>query len=217
MQSRACSDHERPRGIRLVREPTAPHLLSTPPARTRAPLPLIVALAVFAAIIAAYVLAGRRLPPGVRGPMPESARQTAPRFNVPSLRGPERVKLADLRERIVVINFFASWCDPCALEAADLQRTWVAVRDRNVVFVGMATQDQEPEARAFLAKHAITYPAGFDTDGAVMRAYRITGIPTTIVIDGDGRLTARHAGIFVGDEGRARLLALIESARAIQR
>jgi cytochrome c biogenesis protein CcmG/thiol:disulfide interchange protein DsbE len=187
----------------------------------RAPLALVVALLLLAVTIVAYALTSRPAPFGRGGapPLPDqsSRRDPAPPFRLPSLRGPERLALADFRGQVVVLNFFASWCGPCALEAADLQRTWETVRGRGVVFVGIAIQDREREAQGFLAKYGITYPAVFDADGEVMQAYRITGIPTTVIIDADGRIALRHAGIFVGEEGRARLLAAIEATRGAPR
>lgn len=144
-------------------------------------------------------------------------RTTAPSFDLPSLRGPERIRLADFRGQVVVLNFFASWCRPCELEAADLERTWRAYAGRGVVFVGIAVQDQYHEALAFLRKHGITYPAAFDGRNEVMQAYRITGIPTTVFVDAAGRHAGRHIGIFVGDEGVARLRARIETVRGMTR
>jgi cytochrome c biogenesis protein CcmG/thiol:disulfide interchange protein DsbE len=139
--------------------------------------------------------------------------RAAPDFSLPSLRGAGRVALADFRGHVVVINFFASWCGPCALEAADLERAWQAGRGRGVTFLGIAIQDEPEAARAFLARHGVTYPAAIDTTGDVMRAYRVTAIPTTFFVDPAGRIVGSHAGIFVGDEGVRRLQERIERSR----
>ena len=189
------------------------------PSPSRALLLLALALFLLSALIVAYSLGarsgmeGRTLPLAQLPELP-AARQAAPGFSLPSLRGSERISLADFRGQVVVLNFFASWCAPCALEAADLERAWQASKDRGVVFLGVAIQDQPDDARAFLQRHGITYPAVIDTTGEVMQAYRVTAIPTTFFLDPEGRITGRHAGIFVGDEGVARLTERIERARA---
>ena len=198
-------------------ETPAPPLTPRPPAAVL----LAAAMLLVAAMAVAYALGVQTR--GASRPadsllLPEPVdRVPAPLFTLPSLRGPERIALADFRGRVVVLNFFASWCAPCALEAADLQRAWVASQERGVVFLGVAIQDEEKAAQAFLTRHGITYPAAFDGDGSVMQAYGITGIPTTVFIDPTGRITGRHAGIFVGDEGVARLQARIDAARRLRR
>jgi peroxiredoxin len=192
------------------------------PSPSRALLLLALALFLLSVLIVAYSLGARsgmesQTIPGTPPLEPLAARQAAPGFSLPSLRGPERISLADFRGQVVVLNFFASWCGPCALEAADLERAWQANRDRGVVFLGVAIQDQADDARAFLQRHNVTYPALIDTAGHVMQAYRVTAIPTTFFIDSEGRITGRHAGIFVGDEGVARLTERIELARGSTR
>ena len=192
------------------------------PATTRAPLILAAVLIVAAAMVVAYTLGTRSVtaPRAVESPTlpirPE-ARPLAPVFTLPSLRGPERIGLVSFRGQVVVINFFASWCAPCALEAADLERTWRAYEGRGVVFLGVAIQDTADAARGFLAKHGITYQAVIDAEGDVMQAYQVTGIPTTVFVDANGRIVGRHAGTFVGDEGRARLSRRIEVASGVPR
>jgi peroxiredoxin len=185
---------------------------------SRALLVLAALLFLFSAAIVAYSLGARSAIDG-RGPSARRAtdepgpRRMAPAFRLRSLRGEERISLADFRGQVVVLNFFASWCGPCKLEAADLQRTWQATRGQGVVFIGVAVQDHYRDAQAFLAQHGITYPAVIDETGDVMEAYRVTAIPTTIFVTPDGAIAGSHAGIFVGDEGVARLQERIARAR----
>ncbi len=145
---------------------------------------------------------------------PRAGREMAPAFSLRSLRGPDQISLAEFRGKTVMINFFASWCKPCELEAADLERTWRDYENRgDVVFLGVALQDEYSAAKGFLDKHALTYPAVFDASSSTMQTYRVTGIPTTVVIGPDGRVVSRYAGTFVGDQGRAALRSRIDAAR----
>lgn len=221
------SESHVPAGLRAP-EPDPPPEAIRPPEATRPPEPvrasLVLAgvLLVLAAALVAYTLGARSAAPArVAAPAvpegPQVRRPMAPLFAVPSLRGSETIRLADFRGQVVVLNFFASWCGPCAIEAADLERTWRMSRGRGVVFLGVAIQDQYRDAQAFLERHGITYPAGFDATGDVMWAYRVTGIPTTVFIDAEGRVAGRHAGIFVGEEGVRQLRARIEAAGELQR
>jgi len=181
------------------------------------------ALAVIAAVAALFVLlawlstsmSGRRS--GALREGPKAGYEQAPAFSLRSLRGSEQIALADFRGKTVVLNFFASWCAPCELEAADLQRTWQEYTPRGeVTFLGVAIEDEYSAARGFLDKHGLTYPAVFDAGSSMMRAYRVTGIPTTVVIDAAGRVVSRYAGTFVGDAGRARLRSRIDAARPVK-
>lgn len=197
------------------------------PSPARALLLLAAAFFLLAAVIVIYALgtqpgageADRALteaPGGVQPDEQQIEHAPAPPFSLPSLRGPEYISLAEYRGHAVVLNFFASWCKPCELEAATLERAWQASRADGVIFIGVAVQDRAADARAFLQKHGITYPAAFDASNDVMLTYRVVGIPTTYFISPLGLITGGHAGIFVGDEGVARLRERIGHARARQ-
>lgn len=104
------------------------------------------------------------------------------------------LRLSDLRGRWVVINFWASWCPPCREEMPDLQRAYEAFRGRGVVFVGVAMADALPDARRFAEEVGITYPVGLDEQGEIALAYRVFGLPTTLLVDPEGRVDWVHAG-----------------------
>ena len=97
--------------------------------------------------------------------------------------------LDDLRGQGVVVNFWASWCDPCRDEAALLERTWQAEKDNGIIFLGLDYLDQEPAAQAYLDEFGVTYPNGPDLQSRAARRYGIKGVPETFFIDPEGYIT----------------------------
>ena len=107
------------------------------------------------------------------------------------------VTLSDLRGRVVVINFWASWCVQCREEARELEATWQAYRDRGVVFIGVDFDDTEDKARGYLQEFGITYPNGLDGRGLITEnKYHITGVPETFIVDPEGRVAFFQFGPF---------------------
>ncbi len=121
--------------------------------------------------------------------------------------GRNEISLSDLRGRVVVINFWASWCKPCEQEAAELQQVWAEYADSGeVVFLGVDYVDTEPEARVYLQKFGIDFPNGPDMGTKVSQMFRTTGVPETYFIDQDGVLQYVKVGPFVStDEIRSQL------------
>jgi len=111
--------------------------------------------------------------------------------------GQSEIKLSDLRGKVVVLNFWASWCKPCEQEAAELEEAWNAYGDSGeVVFLGADYVDTEPEARIYLQKFGITYANGPDLATKVSQLFRIQGVPETYFIDRDGVLQYVMIGPF---------------------
>lgn len=144
--------------------------------------------------------------------------KVAPQFAARSLGDQGRtLRLSDFRGRTVLLNFFASWCPPCAAEVPELQNIWVKYGDRGVVVLGVAILDDYEEARAFLARLDATYPAVFDARNEIMDAYDVTSLPTSVFIRADGQIAGRFQGPFVGEEGVAELVRrLVQSGARIQ-
>ena len=112
----------------------------------------------------------------------------APDFSFTTFDG-ESISLDQLAGQGVVLNFWASWCDPCRDEAALLQSTSVREQENGIVFIGLDYLDQEPAAKAYLAEFGITYPSGPDLQSAAARRYGISGVPETFFIDPQGQIT----------------------------
>jgi cytochrome c biogenesis protein CcmG, thiol:disulfide interchange protein DsbE len=102
--------------------------------------------------------------------------------------GKNPVNLSDLKGKVVVLNFWASWCIPCAQEAADLQATYEKYKDKDVVFLGVDWTDIEGDALNYLKRFGITYANGPDLQTRIGPRYHITGVPETYVIDRDGNV-----------------------------
>ena len=93
---------------------------------------------------------------------PPKAGAPAPAFSLPRLDGTGDVSLASLRGKTVVLNFFASWCQPCKREAPDLESLWRHSRSDGLVVLGVDSGDAKGSARRFLSAHGVTYPVVFD-------------------------------------------------------
>lgn len=122
---------------------------------------------------------------------------TLPLFSGYEFEGRQEVHLDELRGKVVVINFWASWCKPCEQEAADLQRAWEQYEPTGeVVFLGVDYVDTEPDARVYLKKFRITYPNGPDLATRISQYFRTKGVPETYFIDREGVLRYVQVGPF---------------------
>lgn len=150
---------------------------------------------------------------GVANSLREGKRVAAPEFTLARIDAAGELSLASLRGKAVVINFFASWCDPCKEEAGVLEAAWRKYRSRGLVMVGVDYNDLKSEARAFARRHGMTYPLVHDRDGDVLNAYGATGIPETFFVDRDGILVASYfAGAINSDDDKTLFERNIERA-----
>jgi peroxiredoxin len=155
---------------------------------------VVLALAVLA--VAALVVAGRLVgqPSTTAGVVVEGVAavgRPAPRVELPGLRG-GRVRLADLRGRPVVLNFWASWCPPCLAEMPEFQRVHRQLGDR-VAFLGVNQRDQRA-AEQLARSSGVTYPLAVDPAGRAFDAFGGLGMPTTVLIGADGTVADIFAG-----------------------
>lgn len=122
--------------------------------------------------------------------------EKAPSVNLTTFDG-QQIAAADLEGKVVLLNFWASWCNPCEDEAADLEAAWRYYKDNGqVVFIGVDWADTDREALAYLDKFDITYYNGADLGGRLSQAYRIRGVPETYIIDQNGEIANTLIGPF---------------------
>jgi cytochrome c biogenesis protein CcmG/thiol:disulfide interchange protein DsbE len=126
--------------------------------------------------------------------------------------GKTGIHINDLRGKVVVINFWASWCKPCEQEAADLQQAWLEYEPTgDVVFLGVDYVDTETDARIYLKKFGITYANGADLATHISQYFRIAGVPETYFVDKEGVLRFVQIGPFSSiDQIRAQIDPLLK-------
>ncbi len=146
----------------------------------------------------------------------DTARQSAlvdkpaPMFDIPTLKPyqaqyGERIKLEDfIGKSPVVVNFWASWCPPCRVEAPMLEATWKEYQDR-LQFIGVDFQDPEQAALDFIAEFGLSFPSGADPQGRIGIDFGTYGLPETFFIDLKGNVLARHVGAINATQLRQHL------------
>ena len=130
----------------------------------------------------------------------------APDFQLPALDGHGDERLADYRGRPVIVNFWASWCNPCRKEFPLLKQ---ALRDhhaQHLAVIGVTYQDIPSDSRTFVKQKQATWPQGVDDGGAVAGAFGVRAIPQGFFVRADGTIAARVFG-FTSEAALARPLA----------
>ena len=105
-----------------------------------------------------------------------------------------KLSLSELRGSLVVLNFWASWCIPCRVEAPNLQRTWEAQRRNGVIVLGLDQQDVTDDAKSFIRDFGLTYPMVRDGGDDVAHDYGTTGLPETYFISAQGKVVGHVIG-----------------------
>ncbi len=163
-------------------------------------------------VLLSYGLGSKSPDRGIEQALARGERVKAPAFDLPRLAGPGRTSLEDLRGKVVVLNIWASWCDPCRAESPLLER-WhrrISARGAGTV-LGVDVLDVSSDARAFVSEFRLTYPQLRDKDDSLRAAYGATGVPETVVIDRRGRIAAIKRGPVDEAFMRERVLPLVES------
>jgi cytochrome c biogenesis protein CcmG/thiol:disulfide interchange protein DsbE len=112
------------------------------------------------------------------------------RMALPVLGSNRSESLLDLRGKVVVLNVFASWCDPCKTEAPILEHEQHVIAGRNATILGVTYLDNSSDSEQFVRQEHITYPVLRDVNGNFVRSFGTTGVPETFVINRSGRISA---------------------------
>src|SRR5919106_2404468 len=166
-----------------------------PMRRLLAPVPIAV-IGVVVAIVAllAYGLASNEPDRGIEEALQRGEREEAPGLVLPRLSGEGEESLEDYRGQVVVLNFWASWCEPCREESPLLQRWHERLEKRGATVLGVDAFDEIGSARDFVDEYGLTYPMLRDGDGSTREPFGILGFPETFVIDRQGRIAAIQRG-----------------------
>lgn len=179
-----------------------------------------------AAVGAALVTSGAQDDPGAALPEPEAtirflpeddesgqsllagdrAGELAPAAPFPMLDGGLGT-FAELAGTPVVVNFFASWCEPCKAEMPDLQVVHAELGDE-VAFLGVNVRDSEADARATLEETGVTFDVARDPSGSLAEAFGVVNMPSTFFLDASGRIVSAHAGVLSANDLRSQIAAL---------
>jgi cytochrome c biogenesis protein CcmG/thiol:disulfide interchange protein DsbE len=136
-------------------------------------------------------------------------RGTPANFTLSRLDRNGKLSLASLRGKVVVLNFWASWCVPCKAESPRFEAVWKRYRSKGVVVVGIDANDFSSDARKFAARYHLTYPLVHDGSGKTLGPYGVTGFPETRFIDRRGRFVGEHV---VGEISATRLEKNVQKA-----
>jgi peroxiredoxin len=125
--------------------------------------------------------------------------RTAPDFEITTTRG-ERFRLSDnVGKKIIVLNFFATWCGPCRAEMPELNRYFNEHKSQPFVLLGIDSEEKGDRVDAFLDELKVDFPAGVD-EGPIQRKYGVAVFPTTVVIGVDGKVQFYETGALVNAE-----------------
>lgn len=128
------------------------------------------------------------------GIQPVRDKKKAPHCCLESLSG-EKVQLSDLKDKIIFLNFWASWCGPCKEEMPSIETLYQCYKQRDFVFLTISVDYEGPEpVRKFIEKHPYRFPVLLDPKGKTLDLFEISKIPATLIIDRKGKMIGRVIG-----------------------
>ena len=124
---------------------------------------------------------------------PVAERPPAPDFSLPDIDGAVH-RLSDYRGKVVIVNFWATWCPPCREEMPSMQRAWERLRQEGVVILAIDIGEDQDTIFTFTADYPVEFPLLMDRESKVIAQWAVRGLPTSFVVDPDGRIAYRAVG-----------------------
>jgi peroxiredoxin len=106
----------------------------------------------------------------------------------------KKLRLADYHGKMVFLNFWATWCEPCKEEMPAMERLWLRHKDGNFVMIGVSLDSNPKEVPPFVAQHKLTFPIVLDPKMEVANTYGVRALPTSFIVDRDGNMAALALG-----------------------
>ncbi len=141
-------------------------------------------------------------------PLPDLSQ--APGFKLVDIDGTTH-RLADYRGKVVIVNFWATWCPPCREEMPSMQRAWNELRKEDIAMLAVNVGEDEEIIFQFTANYPVEFPLLMDLDSKVVQSWPVVGLPTTFVVDTKGRLAYRAIGGRAWDDPK-----LLQTVRALK-
>lgn len=145
--------------------------------------------------------------------IPPGSRQPAPEIKAQAISGDSAFNLESLKGKVVVIDFWATWCGPCRLEIPDLVKIYGSYHTKGLEIIGLSVEGQDPHPKEyfdkFVSKFGINYPLGLSSVDT-LRSYGISPIPATYFIDKQGKIALSFVGTHPGDEFIAAIESLLK-------
>jgi cytochrome c biogenesis protein CcmG/thiol:disulfide interchange protein DsbE len=155
---------------------------------------VVIGIAALLVGLLTYGVAHQRTDTSIDAAVARGERIAAPQRALAKLGAPGKSSLADYRGKVVVMNFWASWCPPCVDELPLLERTQKKIAAQNALVLGVNYKDLSKKALGFVSKFGLTYPILRDPDGEYAEDYSSRYFPETFVIDRKGRIAAKRRG-----------------------
>jgi thiol-disulfide isomerase/thioredoxin len=165
--------------------------------------------------IVAIIESDAGAPPVVRG-------TAAPSFDLRKLGAPEgpgaeTLSLSSLSGSVVLVNFWATWCEPCEREMPAMERLYEDLQGQPFELVAVAIDEAESDVQLFQDRYQLSFPIVLDLDQSVSQSYQTMGVPESILLDREGRIIERYVGPRAWDapEHLARIRALIDGKPSV--